>query len=142
MSETRTYSAGEWLFALVLFVVVGFSFLVYHFNYGSGSAKGKARIEETRKMSEEQELQFRLADRKLEESRKAGAAALVAADDAIRGEASDRRQRLEKASKSVRTTNSNGVRVDQYILKKGGIISCTTTISGNAPAMFNCDGDV
>ncbi|MCB1989777.1 MAG: hypothetical protein KDE69_15835, partial [Burkholderiaceae bacterium] len=63
-------------------------------------------------------------------------------DQAMRAEAEVRRARLKKASKSVRTTNSHGVRVDQYILKKGGIVSCTTAISSNSPAIFNCDGDV
>lgn len=63
-------------------------------------------------------------------------------DKAIRDEAAERRQRLERASTSVRTTNKDGVRVDQYILKKGGIIGCTTTVNGNSPAMFKCDGDV
>ncbi len=138
----RTYSAGEWRFALGLFIFGAFSLFIYHFNYGSGSANGQQRIEEARRKSDQQELEFRIADRRLEESRKAGAAALAAADDAIRSEASDRRQRLEKASRSVKTTNRNGIRVDQFILKKGGIVSCTTTISGNSPAIFNCDGDV
>lgn len=85
---------------------------------------------------------WREAEAMLTKSREEGAKALDEADNAIRAEASERRARLEKASKAIKTTNSNGVRVDQYILKKGGIISCTTTISGNAPAIFKCDGDV
>lgn len=86
--------------------------------------------------------EYRVAEEKAKKWKEAGAAALDEADNAIRNESADRRARLEKASKSVRTTNSNGVRVDQYILKRGGIIACTTTITGNSPAMFNCDGDV
>lgn len=82
------------------------------------------------------------AEEKARRWREEGAQILEQTDNAIREEADARRSRLEKASKSVRTTNRDGVRVDQYILKKGGVISCTTTISGNAPVMFNCDGDV
>lgn len=63
-------------------------------------------------------------------------------DQAVRDDAKDRRARLEKASTSIRTTNKHGVRVDQYILPDGRIIACTTTISGNSPAIFSCDGDV
>lgn len=74
--------------------------------------------------------------------REEGLKALEAADDAIRQEAIERRKRLETSSTTVRTTNTGGVRVDQYFLKRGGVISCTTTISGNSPALFHCDGDV
>lgn len=85
---------------------------------------------------------YRATEEKARKWREEGAKALDEADNAIRNESAERRARLEKASKQVRTTNSNGVRVDQYILKRGGVIACTTTISGNSPAMFNCDGDV
>ena len=106
------------------------------------SLVGCGRSEEQIKADNIQIEKYRAADEKARKWKEEGVAALAEADNAIRDESADRRARLEKASKSVRTTNRNGVRVDQYILKRGGIIACTTTISGNSPAMFNCDGDV
>lgn len=140
MSET--YSPKTIFRTFLAIGVMSFGTFAYYHLAGPGSAAGQQRLQEKVERDAQQSAEYRAAEKKLEDSRKAGAAALAAADDAIRSEAADRRQRLEKASKSIRTTNSNGVRVDQYILKKGGIVSCTTTISGNAPAMFNCDGDV
>ncbi len=61
------------------------------------------------------------------------------ADKAIREANSSRRQELERRSVSHRMSNRNGVRVDQYTMSNGTIVTCTTTISGNSPAMFNCD---
>lgn len=140
MSET--YSPQTILYTFLAVGVMCFGTFAYYHIAGPGSAAGQQRIQEKVERESRQKAEYRAAEKKLEESRKAGAAALAAADEAIRSEAADRRQRLEKASRSIKTTNSNGVRVDQYILKKGGIVSCTTTISGNSPAMFKCDGDV
>ena len=103
---------------------------------------GCGRSEEQIKADNIESEKYRVAEERAKKWREEGVAALAEADNAIRDESADRRARLVKASKSVRTTNSNGVRVDQYILKRGGIIACTTTISGNSAAMFNCDGDV
>ncbi len=69
-------------------------------------------------------------------------AALDEADNAIRAEAAERRARLKKAAVRVQTTNRNGIRVDQYVLKSGRVIGCTTTITGNSPALFVCDGNL
>ncbi len=100
------------------------------------------RSEEEIRADSKKFMEYRAAEEQAKKWREEGAAALDKADQAIRDESGERRARLEKASKQVRTSNSHGVRVDQYILKRGGIIACTTTISGNSPAMFNCDGDV
>lgn len=131
--KQRTYSAAEWIFAGVLFVVGAIVVTIV-----MDPSEKKEKIEK--------QLAIDLKEIEKEKAKKAliqeGFKARDDFDQAMRDEAKDRRARLEKASKSVRTTNSHGVRVDQYILKKGGIISCTTTISGNSPAMFNCDGDV
>ena len=125
----------EWGVAIVIFLVG--SIIAYNIidPYNPKHAE-KAAMDAKRKYS------WETAERNLQNSKDEGERALEETDSAIRAEASERRARLEKASKNIRTTNKNGVRVDQYVLKSGRIISCTTTISGNSPAIFNCDGDV
>ena len=61
------------------------------------------------------------------------------ADKAIREANDSQRKSLERRSVSYQMTNRNGVRVDQYTMPNGTVVTCTTTISGNAPAMFDCD---
>jgi hypothetical protein len=106
------------------------------------SLPGCGRSEEQIKADSIRHMEYRAAEAKAKNWQEEGVRALDQADKAIRDDSAERRTRLEKASKQIRTSNSNGVRVDQYILKRGGVIACTTTISGNSPAMFNCDGDV
>jgi len=74
-----------------------------------------------------------------EESAKRGIEQAEEADKAIRSANDAQREGLERRAVSHRTTNRNGVRVDQYTMPNGKVVTCTTTISGNAPAMFNCD---
>lgn len=134
-SETTAgYPNSEWVLAGII-LVVG---VICVFTFMDSPAERRVKVDKEMALFEES----RAAEKKIEESKLAGAVALEKADDAIRNEAAERRTRLEKASKQVRTTNRNGVRVDQYILKRGGVIACTTTITGNAPVMFTCDGDV
>ncbi|CAN7738393.1 hypothetical protein LJR118_006564 [Acidovorax sp. LjRoot118] len=61
-------------------------------------------------------------------------------DSTIRDDAQQRLSELMQASTSIKTTNSNGVKVDQFILKRGGVISCTTTVPDNSAPVFKCDG--
>jgi len=134
-SETIAgYPKSEWVLAGIIFVVCAIGVFTF---MDSPAERAKAAQEKAARYAE-----YNAAEKKLAQSKLAGEQALEDADHAIRNESAERRTSLEKASKQVRTTNSNGVRVDQYILKRGGIIACTTTISGNSPAMFNCDGDV
>ncbi len=128
------YPKSEWVLAGIIFVVGAICVFTF---MDSPAERVKAVEERAARYAE-----YHAAETKLVQSRLEGEKALEDADNAIRNEAAERRTRLEKASKQVRTTNRNGVRVDQYVLKRGGIIACTTTISGNSPAMFNCDGDV
>lgn len=79
-------------------------------------------------------------ERRIKQAKEDGARALEAADDAIRAEAATRRAALEKASVNITTSSQQGVRIDRYFLKRGDVITCTTTISGNSAAMFDCDG--
>ena len=131
---TAGYPNSEWAVAGIIFVVGA----ICVFTFMDSPEQGvKAAEERAARYSA-----YDSSEKKLAEAKEAGVRALELADNAIRTESAERRTRLEKASKQVRTTNSNGVRVDQYILKRGGIIACTTTISGNSPAMFNCDGNV
>lgn len=74
-----------------------------------------------------------------EESAKRGREQGEEADKTIREANDSQREELERRSVSHRMTNRNGVRVDQYTMPNGTVVSCTTTISGNAPAMFNCN---
>lgn len=74
-----------------------------------------------------------------EESAKRGREQGEEADKAIREANDSQRKGLERRAVSHRMTNRNGVRVDQYTMSNGTVVTCTTTISGNAPAMFNCD---
>ena len=128
------YPKSEWIIGGVIFVVGAICVFTF---MDSPAERVKAAEEKAARYAEYDNAEKKLVQYKLE-----GERALEEADIAIRNEAAERRARLEKASKQVRTTNRNGVRVDQYILKRGGIIACTTTISGNSPVMFNCDGDV
>ena len=122
------------------------SVIMFHLAFSlSGCGRSEEQIKADEIKAEKSRVwleKSRVAEENIKKARIEGVAALAEADNAIRDEAADRRARLVKASKSVRTTNRDGVRVDQYILKRGGVIACTTTISGNSPAMFNCDGDV
>lgn len=127
------YDKNIWVFAAVL-LIVGVGVVVSVMGRTGNNAALQADV--ARDINEFEKEKARRE--RIEE----GLKARDSFDEAMRAEAAERRARLEKASKTVRTTNTNGVRVDQYMLKKGGIISCTTTISGNSPAIFNCDGDV
>ncbi|MDP3230743.1 MAG: hypothetical protein Q8N13_22605 [Acidovorax sp.] len=127
------YDKGTWIIAAVLLVV---GVIVVAKVMDPAGKKEKAEAQLARDINEFEKEEAR------RERMEEGLKARDSFDEAMRTEAGQRRARLEKASKTVRTTNTNGVRLDQYILQKGGIISCTTTLSGNSPAMFNCDGDV
>lgn len=98
----------------------------------SESAEVKAKREQERIESVER-------SRYWEESAKRGREQGEEADKAIREANDSQREGLERRAISHRMTNRNGVRVDQYTMPNGTVVSCTTTISGNAPAMFNCD---
>lgn len=98
----------------------------------SESAEVKAQREQRYKESAERQRYW-------EESAKRGREQAEEADKAIRDANSSRRADLERRAISHRMSNRNGVRVDQYTLPNGTVVTCTTTISGNAPAMFNCD---
>lgn len=132
--EVLGYPKFVWAGAGIIFVIGAIGVVTL---MDSPAEREKAAQEQAAQYAE-----FHAAEQRLAQSKMEGERALEEADNAIRSEAADRRARLEKASKQVRTTNKNGVRVDQYVLKRGGIIACTTTISGNSPVMFNCDGDV
>lgn len=129
------YSAAHYVVAGLLLVV---SVPVIFSYYGK---KAEQRAEREKQDAVEYQ-KYRDADKRLALAKQQGAKALDDADDAIRLEASNRRAALEKASSRIIMTNRNGVRVDQYVLKRGGVISCTTTVSGTAPAMFTCDGSL
>lgn len=92
--------------------------------------------------NEAQREEYRKANERIKKAREDAYRERDEADAVIRDVNAKRREELEKASKNVRTTNSNGMRIDRYVLKKGGVITCTTDISGSAPAMFDCDGNL
>jgi len=81
----------------------------------------------------------RAAEESVRRAREEGARALEEADKAIREANASRRSDLERRAVSHRMANRNGVRVDQYTMPDGRVVTCTTTISGNSPAIFNCD---
>ncbi len=98
---------------------------------------------EIKAQKEKERLEFLEKDRvnqeNIRKAREEGARALEEADNAIRAANASRKAELERRATSHRMTNRNGVRVDQYTMPDGQTVSCTTTISGNSPAMFNCD---
>lgn len=96
------------------------------------------------KASKERERQefierSRAAEESIRKAREDGAKALEEADNAIRNANASQKSDLERKAISHRMTNRNGVRIDQYTMPNGTVVTCSTTISGNAPAMFNCD---
>lgn len=127
--------AGVWILALVIFFVGSITAYVVIDPYSE-----KHHVEAQQKA--ERYTQYRVAEENLKQSKEKGAQALDDADNAIRQEATERRTSLEKASIRTTMSNQHGVRIDRYFLKGGKVITCTTTISGNTPAMFNCDGNL
>ena len=116
-------------------IIIGFIAVFWIFSKIGGcsqSAEVKASREQEYKQSAERKRYW-------EESAKRGREQAEEADKAIRDANSSRRSDLERRAVSHRMSNRNGVRVDQYTLPNGTVVTCTTTISGNAPAMFNCD---
>ena len=127
------YSRGEWIFALVIFVVgATISYVVIDPYSDKHGVKAQEQLEKYEKS--------RATDEKLKKWKLEGEKSLEDSDNAIRKEAVDRRASLEKAAIRTTMSNSHGVRIDHYFLKSGKVITCTTTISGNSPAMFDCDG--
>ncbi len=120
-------------FLIGIFVIV---WLLSQLGSCSESAEVKARKEKERQESIERS---RAAEESIERAREEGARALEEADKAIREANGDRRAELERKAVSHRMSNRHGVRVDQYTMPDGSVVTCTTTISGNSPAMFNCD---
>jgi hypothetical protein len=115
--------------------VIGFFMVIWVLGKIGGcseSAEVKAKREERIKESSERQRYW-------EESAKRGREQADEADKAIREATGSQRADLERRAIRHRMTNSNGVRVDQYTMPNGTVVTCTTTISGNSPAMFNCD---
>jgi len=128
------YPKSEWVLGGIIFVVGAICVVTFM----------DSPAEQVRKI-EERETRYRsyeAADKAVAVAKLAGEKALEDADTAIRTEAAERRANLEKASTHTTMSNRNGVRIDHYFLKDRRVITCTTTISGNSPAMFNCDGNL
>jgi hypothetical protein len=115
--------------------VIGF-FIVFWVlgKIGGCSESSEVKAQRERRYKESAERQ-----RYWEESAKRGREQGEEADKAIREANSSKRADLERRSVKHRMSNRNGVRVDQYTMPNGTVVTCTSTISGNAPAMFNCD---
>jgi hypothetical protein len=133
-SGAGTANPQSWGLAGVIFVIG--AICVFTFMPSS-----EERIKEAREKAARYD-EYGAAEKKLAESKLAGSTALEDADNAIRAEAADRRTRLEKTSVRTTMSNKNGVRIDRYFFESGKVITCTTTISGNSPAMFDCDGNL
>lgn len=105
-----------------------------------GSCSQSADLQ-SEKGKERQEFleRSRAAEESIRKAREEGARALEQADDAIRQANQRQRSELESRAISHRMSNRNGVRVDQYTMADGTVVTCTTTIRGSSPAMFNCD---
>lgn len=126
--------SAQWVVAGVIFVVGVVGILKFMDSPAERERKSRAELIKWQ--------DSRAIDDAQKKAKIEGAQALEAADNAIRQEALDRRLALEKASTRTSMSNKNGVRIDRYFLKRGGVITCTTTISGNSPAMFICDGNL
>ena len=116
-------------------ILVGFIFVFWVL----GKIGGCSESPEVTAKREKERAEAAEQSRYWAESARHGREQAEKADEAIREANNSQREGLERRAVSHRMSNRNGVRVDQYTMPNGSVVTCTTTISGNAPAMFNCD---